>query len=259
MRGFAQFISEDFTVEAITYDDYCLVLDNLAEGRNLSEGVLSKVAGGIGAAASKIASGVAAVFGPLKDELVKIATMAKAGLAEIVQAMKNPTIFSLLQAVRFNLSLLVKAIGEMGRIYREGLGRIFQELAKNRLIQQVRAGTLKIDQILNRYPLLKKISGPAIAGLLLYIWLNMSFIGNAEYDLNLSSMLLALSGKFSITDLFVSPEGLMMLTLFATGGIISAPWLGASTANLLLALLYTGLKKAKGSPQLLSRIKGMLK
>ena len=110
---------------------------------------------------------------------------------------------------------------------------------------------MKVDEFLDKYPILKKIGGIAVAGLLLYIWLNMSFIGDLEYDMNIGDMTAALSGTFSIAELFLSPAGLMMITLFATGGLISAPWLGASTLNLVLALIYTGYVKIREkSPQI---------
>ena len=122
-------------------------------------------------------------------------------------------------------------------------------MEKEGWLDKLKAGTAKIDDLLNRFPILKKITGPVIAGLLFYIWLNMSFTGSFSYDFDMSQILAALVGSYSITDLLATPEGLATLTLLVTGiltaGALSFPWLADSVRNLVLALVYTGAKKAK--------------
>ena len=119
---------------------------------------------------------------------------------------------------------------------------IFKELYETKQVQKIRKGAQRIDQLLKRYPKLKMIGGVAIAGILLWMWVNMTFIGNLDYDFNFTNTIEALKGNFSIADLFVSADGLMLMALFGTGvGFgISVPWLGATAYNLVLALVYTG-------------------
>ena len=107
---------------------------------------------------------------------------------------------------------------------------------------------MKVDEVLDRYPKLKMVTGFVVAGLLLYIWLNMTFIGDLDYDFNFTDLTNALGGSFSIADLFVSPEGLMLMTLFGTGAAfgLSIPWLGKTAFNLTLAIVYTGYARLKG-------------
>ncbi len=88
----------------------------------------------------------------------------------------------------------------------------------------------------------------------------MTFIGDLDYDFNWGDIIGALSGSFTITDLFLSPSGLMMITLFLTGGLISVPWLGSSSYNILVALFYTGYTKLKGKDfNILKNIKAKIK
>jgi hypothetical protein len=88
----------------------------------------------------------------------------------------------------------------------------------------------------------------------------MSFIGDLEYDMNISSIMAALAGSYSLVELFASPEGMLMMSLFAVGGFISFPWLAASVPNVLLAVTYTGYTKLKTkSPETLKKIKSYLK
>lgn len=240
--------------QTLTYEMWCGLLDSVETGI-LSEGIGDILA----KAGTAVKDAVMRVFGPIKEEILKLAETLKVGLLDIINALKERSVFGVLRAIGFKIKLLVKAISELGRIFREGLLRVFAEISKNKYVQKIRSGVMKVDDLLDKYPLLKKLAGIAVAGLLLYIWLNMTFIGDLEYDMNISAMVAALGGAYSLADIFASPEGLMMITLFATGGLISAPWLGASTLNLTLALVYTGYSKIRQhSPQILSQIKSYI-
>jgi len=125
---------------------------------------------------------------------------------------------------------------------RQGLFEIFSELYKTKIYQKIRQGTIKFDEFAEKYPLLKKVTGSVVAGLLFFMWTQMTFIGNLDYDFDFTNIALALKGAYSLEDIFGSPDGLMLIGLFATGSIISVPWLGRTIYNLMLAIFYTGIK-----------------
>lgn len=250
-------LDEQIREEFLTWENWCIVLDNIRESRQLDEGlrgILTK-------AGAAVSASLARIFGPLLNDLKKVVETVKEflSLGDILNALKERSMFAFFRAIGFKFVLMFRALAEFGKAWRQGLGRIFEELTKNRVFDKIRAGVMKVDEVLDRYPLLKKIGGLVVAGILIYIWLNMTFIGDLEYDMNLASVGAALLGKFTLVDLFVSPAGVMMLTLFATGGIISAPWLGASTLNMAVAITYTAIAKAREhGPAVLSRIKSMI-
>lgn len=248
MTKFNNYLNEEQIIESIDFELYCqLISPDIDENflRNLKD---------------KGMEFLLKVFKPIKDTLLKIAGDFKVGISEVVSAFRERSIFNFLKAVRFNIGVLLRSIGEVGKLVRQGLMKVFEEISKSGVIQQLRKGTLKIDQFLDQYPLLKRIGGIAVAGLLLYIWLSMTFIGDLDYDFNWGDIIGALSGSFTITDLFLSPSGLMMITLFLTGGLISVPWLGSSSYNILVALFYTGYTKLKGKDfNILKNIKSKIK
>ena len=58
----------------------------------------------------------------------------------------------------------------------------------------------------------------------------MTFTGNADYDFDMGDMIMALGGGFTLSTLFAGPEGMALLTLFATGVIgLSFPWMKTTT------------------------------
>jgi hypothetical protein len=221
----------DFTPykESISYEIYCEALDRVM----LDEGFFSD-----------LVSGIPSFFNNIKDLLTRIEKEFQIGIGTLVQAFKQRNVYAILKAFKFNFQLMWKAIKALHQYEEDGLLKVFKELHKGRIFQKLKSGAVIIDDVLNRYPILKDVSGIAIAGLLLYIWLTGSLIGNADYDLDISPILAALHGDYSIADLFASPAGLENLALFAFGFMtgLSVPWLGSSLYNILLALSYTAVK-----------------
>jgi hypothetical protein len=185
------------------------------------------------------------------------------GIQEVINAFRQRDVFKLLKAVKFNLYTLFKAVHAFLKFETKALVAIFKEISNSKLGEALKRGATSIDEVLDKYPLLKKLSGPVIAGLLIYVWLNMTFIGDPSFDFDLSLILLALAGHFSIHDLFATPEGLLALALLGTGlasaGLISVSWLGSNIANFVVALVYTALTKFGAPRDLLRKIKSKIR
>jgi len=228
-------IWESQAENSITFEIYCKLIDV-----KIDESFFSDIK-------DKAVEVALKIFKPIKEFIQKLAEDFSVGIMQIIQAFKQKSIFEFFRAIKFNVSLIIKSFLELGKLIKNGLMKIFEELAKTQVIQRIREGVLQIDEFLDKYPLLKKLGGLAIAGLLIYMWLNMTFIGEPDYDFNFSDILLALTGKFVLADLFLGPAGLMLIALFVTGPYISIPWLGSSAYNFMVAIFYTGYVKLKDS------------
>ena len=245
--------------EILNYKLYCEYMDLasvglLNESYLINEGIFDKLKD------LNLVKGLIDFFNDIKEIINALASEFKLGVKEIIKAFKNRDVFGVLKAFGFNLKLMIKSINAFTGIIRKGILKIFEEMASTGVFQKIRSGALKVDEVLNRYPLLKKVAGIAVAGLLLYIWLNMTFIGDMDYDFNFGDLVAALRGSFSLADLFVSPSGLMLIALLGTGSLLglSAPWLGKSSYNLIMGLSYTAFAKIKESA-LMAKIKKKLK
>lgn len=226
---------EESEILEITHSDYCSLLDVY-----VNENFLSNIGKDSLAVLNKL-------LGPLKDLIQQIEEHFHIGLSKIIEAFKQKSLFDFLKAIKFNLGLVLKAFKELTELIRKGLFKIFEKIVKTGIFEKLRAGSIKVDDFLDSYPILKKIGGLGIGALLIYMWLNMSFIGSFDYDFNWSDIWDAFMGKYSITQLFFSPAGLMLIALFTTGPYVSIPWLGSSLYSLVLAFFYTGYVKLKGS------------
>jgi hypothetical protein len=102
-----------------------------------------------------------------------------------------------------------------------------------------------IDKFLDLNPIVKKLGGVALAGVLLYIWFNLiSFTGDPEFDFNLNDMWSALSNKVGFADIFGNESGIKMLTFVVTNTVfgLAFPYPGSSSTLFLGAIIYTLLK-----------------
>lgn len=237
---YLEYLQTDF--DFITYEIYCEALD-LEMSNQLTEGFFDRIK------QMSLSRELVKMFRTLKYNLARIAKDFKMGTPELVSAFKQRDVYSMFKAFKFNIKLIFKSIGEVTKLIRGGLLQVFKEIHKTRVFQKLEAGVIKIDEVLDKYPILKKVGGIVIAGLLLYMWLNMTFIGDLDYDFNFTDIGLALAGSFTLASLFASPEGLMLITLFGTGAAfgLSFPWLGKSLYNLTLAIVYTAYHKYRGN------------
>lgn len=199
------------------------------------------------------------VYNDIKLFISNIKKSVSLSVSEIIKALKNKDIFELLKALKFSFKKLLKGFSTLSSLVRKGLFKVFESAFNSKAIQLIRKGSLKVDDILNKHPILKRLTGFAIAALLIYIWLNMSFTGELDYDFNFGDVIAAVQGNFSLTDLFISPAGAVMLTLFATGGVAGVAWLGATSSNLILGLVYTGYTKLKDSDnKIVTKLRGLI-
>lgn len=251
MTRLATYITEEQIYNSISYDLYTKALDYLFTEEYTEQGLSLILNEGIsdwmGAVKDAALEKMSVAFGSIKSEIMKIADDLGIGIKDVLNAFKSGTIFDLLKALHFNLVVLLKAINALSGLVRQGLFSIFKDIAKTGAFQKIQKGVMRVDELFDKYPILRKVTGPVVAGLLFYMWTQMTFIGNLDYDFDFTSIMQALQGKYTLADLFASPQGLMMATLFTTGGLISVPWLGATTYNLVLALVYTGYKYYSGS------------
>jgi hypothetical protein len=188
-------------------------------------------------------------------------------IKDIIETFRTKPMLAFLKACKFSIMTLVKPLKAFATLYKDGILKIFAELHDTKAFQQLHSGAIKVDEFLARYPLLRQLAGPAIAGLLIWIWLTGNFTAHPDLDMDLVALIkAALGGHWSAAELFTSPQGLLMMGLLVAG--LTAPWpspawlTGSVPFNILVALCYTAYKHAPTNPtvkQGLSHLKSKIK
>lgn len=216
----------------ITYEQYERALASMVQAPGTVQ------AWGIPSALTKFVASV-------KEDLTELAKDIGCGLLDLVKALANRDAFALLRSIKFNLAMLMKGLRALLALLPRGLNVLFHELRESGLLDKLKDGSLAVDTFLDKHPLLKKLAGPALAALLFWMWTHASFIGDPWTDFDLSTVGAALTGHYSVHDMFATEAGLTGLTLFLTGATtgIGVAWLGETTYNVILALAFSAARR----------------
>jgi len=196
----------------------------------------------------------------MKAHIGSIATDLKVSKDHIVQAFKQPKVYDVLKHFGFSIKSMATATKKTISTLNVGLKGTFEELSKTDALKKLRSGAIKVDEFLDKHPPLKKITGAAVGGFMVYQWLNMTFSGDVEDDYDLTNLHGALAGTYGMKDLLGTPNGLKGLVQLgiglATGGGLGL-WV-SGVKGLSLALTYSGAKLAKNH-DLANKIKDKMK
>jgi len=175
--------------------------------------------------------------------IVKLKDIIKVKMVDMVKLFLNKLVFKFFAKIKFSLDYLFKLVKKGFKAYKEVIKAIGEYISSTKVGRWTEDKLKDLDAFLAKHPKTKRIAGLAVAGILIYIWLNMTFTGNADYDFDMGDMIMALGGGFTLSTLFAGPEGMALLTLFATGVIgLSFPWPGPQHVQFIGAILYGSAK-----------------
>lgn len=182
-----------------------------------------------------------------KFQFIKdIASQLKVNLKDLIGFFKNRSIFKLFSKIGWSLKKLYSYLKMGFKAYQQVLGAVSEYIAKSGVGKWTEDKLKDLDSFLQNHPKLKRIAGIAVASMLVYIWFNMTFTGDAAYDFGMDDMIAALGGKFALSSLFAGADGTKLLMLFATGALgLSFPWPGPAKIQFAVGIFQTLAQKVK--------------
>jgi hypothetical protein len=175
--------------------------------------------------------------------LMELKDVVKVKVVDLVKLFMDKFVFKFFAKIKFSMKYLFNLVKKGFKAYKEVIKAIGDYVSKTKVGRWTEQKLKDLDSFLAKHPKTKRIAGMAVAGILIYIWLNMTFTGNADYDFDMTDMILALGGGFTLSTLFAGPEGMALLTLFVTGMVgLSFPWPGPQHFQFIGAVLYGSAK-----------------
>lgn len=236
--------TSDFTVLAahVDHEQWAVILAHIADPRKVESLDIWKTLTSKGTLQQ-----INDLFVHIKTFIHEAAKALGIEVKAIVEAFKTKPMFAFLKAIKFSLSLILKPLKAFADLYKDGILKVFAEIHKSSAFQKLHEGALSVDEFLNQYPILKRLAGPAVAGLLIWIFLSGNFTAHPDLDMDLSAVIKAtLQGHWSAAELFTSKEGLTSIGLLLSGLLAPWPspaWLNVHTPiNILVAMCYTAFK-----------------
>jgi len=185
------------------------------------------------------------VSGAIKKKIEFIKELAKLSgnnLKDLLVMFKDTRIFKLFKVIGFSIKKLGDLIKKGIQTYNSIQDIIAKKIHDMGGVQYIKKNLSVLDDFFKNHPVLKKIGGVAVAGLLLYIWLNMSYDPiDIEWSLSFDDMIKALNGQFSLAELFASPEGVKMLTYLIIGMVTGGVWYypGTQAAQIATGVIWS--------------------
>ena len=128
-------------------------------------------------------------------------------MKDLVKLFLNKVVFKFFAKIKFSLSYLFGLVKKGFKAYKQVIKAIGEYIANTKVGRWTEEKLKDLDAFLAKHPKTKRIAGIAVAGILIYIWLNMTFTGNADYDFDMGDMILALGGGFTLSTIFAGTRG----------------------------------------------------
>ena len=155
----------------------------------------------------------------------------KQPLDKVRKTMMNKNTFSIAKLNDFSVDKVLDNAKKGFKAYQKVINyvpdKIAKKLAKTKFGEKKEKGLKKLDNFLQKNPKLKRVMGVAAAAGVTYAWTKMTFIGDPEYDLDLSAAAsAAAAGDYTMSDLFSGEMGTKFLVLTAVGATtgLTAPY-----------------------------------
>jgi hypothetical protein len=209
---------------------------------------------------SNINEGLMDYFKDKLDFIKQVAEKFSMNLTDMLLAFKNKIVFGFFSKIGWSITKLVDIVATGRKVIKEMHNIIFKWAKDNKIVQWTNDKIELLDKFLTEHPTLKKVTGLAVAGLLLYIWTNLiSFTGEIDFDFDQIGVWHALNGTYNLVDLFGGEDGIKLLTFIITKklDLFDVPYPGASWALLTFSVIFTICKY--NAPSIANAMKPMLK
>ena len=155
----------------------------------------------------------------------------KQPLDKVRKTMMNKNTFSIAKLNDFSVDKVLDSAKKGFKTYQKVMNyvpdKIAKKLSKTKFGKEKEKYLKQLDGYLKKHPKLKRVMGVAAAAGVTYAWTKMTFIGDPEYDLDLSAAATAAAvGDYTMTDLFSGEMGTKFLVLTAVGAAtgLTAPY-----------------------------------
>jgi len=162
-------------------------------------------------------------------------------IKDLLVLFMEKSVFKLFQMIGWSFKSLFEMIKKGFTVYKDMQLAIADFIGKTKAVEWTKDKLIELDKFLKSHPKTKRIAGIAVAGLLVYIFLTMTFTGDFVDDFSIESVFLSLQGNYSLSEFFGTPQGIRVLLLLATGAItgLTFPWPGNNIIKFGIAILVT--------------------
>ena len=176
---------------------------------------------------------------------------AKQPLDKVRKTMMNKNTFSIAKLNDFSVEKVFdsakKGYKRASVVFHYLPDKLADKIQNTKVMKKKDEYLKQADEFLQKHPKTKKVVMLGAAATVTYMWTQMTFVGEPDYDFDLSGVAGAAVGAKNLKDLFGGTEGAKFLTLFATGKAmgLTIPYPGKTIAKFAVGITYGARKLYK--------------
>lgn len=173
----------------------------------------------------------------IKQFAQSVSKVLRMDVKDLLKLFVKGPVLKFFKKIKWSFEKIWKLLKTGWKAYQELYKAIDEYMAETRVGKWTNEKLKEMDEWLKNHPKVKRMGGPAIAAIIIYLWFQMSFTGDFEFDFDFSDVLAALSGSYALSEIF-TPRFLMAV---AAGVFIGAsfPWPGPQTVHFIGSILYS--------------------
>ena len=176
---------------------------------------------------------------------------AKQPLDKVRKTMMNKNTFSIAKLNDFSVDKVFKnakkGYKRASIVFHYLPDKLAKKIQNTKVMKKKDEYLKQADEFLQKHPKTKKVVMMGAAATVTYMWTQMTFVGEPDYDFDLSGVAGAAVGAKNLKDLFGGTEGSKFLTLFVTGKAmgLTMPYPGKTIAKFAVGISYGARKLYK--------------
>jgi len=132
-----------------------------------------------------------------------LAEATKSSLFSILKLFKDSRVVKFFSKIGWSFKAIYGLLKRGMKAYRTLQKAISEYVAETKVGKWTKEKLEDLDEFLKRHPNAKKIAGVAVGAMLIYFWFNQSFIGDPVFDFDMTYIISALGGSFSLVTLII--------------------------------------------------------
>lgn len=173
---------------------------------------------------------------------VDVAKAVGASLESVIDLFRDSRVVKFFQKIGWKLERFWKVLKDGYSATKKFVNVLSQYAADTKVMKWTEAELKKLDEWLGRPEnrRAKMLAGIMVGEMIVYLWFLAADTGHIAFDLDLSDATAALSGSYSLADIFAGPEGVKWIAILAAGAVgLSFPWPGPMHIRFVAAVITT--------------------
>lgn len=182
------------------------------------------------------------VAGITLDFVRDIANAMKTSMGSIIEIFKDSQIVRFFSKVGWSFKKIWDLMKDGYRTYVDIRKIALEYVSNTKVVRWTTEEFKKLDAFFSNHPYIRRVTGLALAGLLIWLFFHTAYIGDMDFDLDIADVFGAFSGSYSFANFFGGVNGAKWIVAIFFSMAVPFAIPGPNTIHFITAFMYTLIK-----------------